>query len=70
MSVSWQQWEPFRDDLLSEGGVQRLASQYDCLIGGLELTQDFGVLDEEILDEDGRFAISLMERASSNPGIC
>lgn len=57
MSVTWQQWESFRDDLLSEGGVQRLARQYDCLLGGLELTQDFGGMDAAVVDEDGRCGV-------------
>lgn len=54
MNVDWQRWEAFRDLLLSDGGVQHIAEEYDCIVGGLELTRDIGVEDELAIDENGR----------------
>lgn len=34
-----------------------MARQYDCLLGGLELTQDFGGMDGAVVDEDGRCGV-------------
>lgn len=61
IDITWQQWKTFLNTILADDSVWTLAEQYDCLIGGLELTQDIRMLDNDAIDTHGRCALELID---------